>query len=394
MNKNTNILHKILLCLVLVSSFFSFTACPQFDRSVDPDYKLFKDKPVKNKNGNNNDKGSDPVTTVAFSFNAACMASNERLYMSGSKSEEPDLGMLYSMEKDDTSLTEEHRFSSQIKFLKEIDEGTLLVVTAKEIYRYDIETSQLSETVFASFANDIRDVIPFNAGYAVITDAPNISTYWYLLSESGDKLEVRFPTIESKMSTVVPGTDYCQLSGENVIVYLSDVQSNSVNASKNIYGVRFVLTDASTPKAYVSDSQYYNNEYSMKAPLAVIGDTRIITANGHVFDIDVSKVKQDNTDFTSKWCCYNKDYMLEYSQLYIRDNYIYFSKNDSDGDCIVERRPNTQAEYSCTTITYEGEKSIGFFEVDRKFYFITSTISNNNVNFNMPENDFKNLSLN
>lgn len=405
MNKNTHILHKILLCLVLISSFFAFTACPQFDRDIDPDYKLFKDKPEKNKNENenrqenkqekkqekNNNSQQNDKGLKSFVLDIACFASNEVLYMCGSKAGISDSTMLYSIAKNSDSINEEIKFSSGIKKIKELEEGILFVSTQNEIYRYDIETKQLKETQFASFEQGIRDVIHFNSGYAVITDAPNLSSYWYLLSDNGDKVEVKFPVVESKMSTVAVGTDYFQLPGEDVIVYLSDVKSSGVNASTNIYGVRFVLTDASAPKAYVKDSRYYNNEYNMKAPLALLSDTKIITANGMVFEINASSVKEDNTDFSSSWCIFEKDYCLDYSMFYSDGEKFYFLKNDASGNCIVEERNcNSQPDYTGSKIKYEGEKGSDFFNIDGKVYMITNKLSDYSINFHVPEADIRN----
>lgn len=357
--------NSIFICaVVLCTAVFSLTGCPQFDRDITPDYELFPEKEPEKKD----DPPPAPVpeASACLKIDKALMASNGKLYASGTTDKSKSKAVLYEITKDSTDLVTAAVFDKEILKIKEIEPGTLFVSTSSTIYKYVLSNGTIEEEPFFTTTRTVLDYITYNDGFVVITDAPFGTTNWYFVKNGESEIQFDFNN-----KTIPSGVDYVQIPNENAIIYFNTA------SPEDIYIVRIVDGGDSTILGYCQDSKYYT-DYIMKAPLNLINDKKVITANGKVFKFTLT-VK--GTGYISDWCLYDGDYLLECNILYTDRSKIYFAKDEADGSCVLEIRDYEKPSATGTKTTYKNENGIGIYKIGGKVYFITNSATTNKVNF-------------
>lgn len=381
MKQNTDISHRILMSLVLFTALFLLTGCPQFNRDIDPDYKLFGSK-------KNDPQNTPAVTGAVLAIDKALMASNEKLYANGTTASSSSKNILYEISPDAEKADDVKNIAqleSQIILIKELQPGELIVCSKEKIFIYQLETSAMSEEPFVSFDEGctILDVINFNENILVITGDSTGNTQWTFVDESGNKSSIDFPG-----SSGIPcGKEYIKIPNKNVVLFVTD------DSFQNLCAVKFGLS-SDMPKGYFYESQYKDIS-AFVSPVVLLKENRLISGDGKIFKIDIN-LKDGETVLNSDWCKKSdEDTNLSYDHLVsVTDKYIWFSKNNKDS-CTFERRINksNNLKFSSYYKTYAGEKGVGLFIMNisfsdrKKTYLITNSIANNCVNFHLAQNE-------
>lgn len=310
-----------------------------------------------------------------FKIDKACVASNGKIYASGTAAVNSVINALYCIDPDDSfSRTKIQNFNETIYTVGELEKGIIYVSYNDCISKVDIATGIVTDLV-TDLGIKTTNVARYKTGDLVVIGEELRSTaeHGYLINTTtGESKELKY----KQYPYILHSTKNLQYIPEkDLFIYERNGTPLDVSFLK-IYN-----PDSSTPE-YVTQDSRYHGDYKFYSPITIFSNSplQLLTAYGEILNINVDVIDNHNpteSDYGNtikNWCTYEDVLCKSYSNCYILGDYIYYLNYDSSGkNCTIEKCALTAPKTVLAQKTYETQKAVDFYKSGEKLYLLTNS---------------------
>ena len=311
-----------------------------------------------------------------FTIDKACVASNGKIYASGTAAVNLVKNALYCIDPNDSfSRTKIKNFDDDIYTVGELEEGIVYVSYKDCISKVDIATGNVTELV-KNLGIKTTNVAMYKTGDLVVIgeELHTTAEHGYLVNTTtGESKELQYKQYpydlySTKNLQYIPEKD----------LFIYERNGSPLDVSF----LKLDITDPSEPKYVTKDSRYHG-DYKFYSPITVFSTSplQLLTAYGEILNVNVDLI--DNNDPTTdehygnkieNWCTYEDVLCKTYKNCYINGEYIYYLNYDSTGkNCIIEKCAKTEPKTVLTQKSYAGEAAIDFYKAGENLYLLTNS---------------------